>query len=169
MNLSWNLRIVIGLVALTIAAVVCGVIYYTVIRVSKDAPIEFETFPGAQLYLEEQLGEGSDHFYYISTADPLSIESFYREREFNCITQYGTVYENAVRNDSAYIQSTCLLDRSHALGFRQFTRLIIQPARTPIVYLDNNPSNQIVGGGELTGEVVIDIQRQWGNDGLFGG
>lgn len=167
--MSWNLRIVLGLLVLVVILLVVGVVYYNIVRVSKDQALPFDPYPGSQLRLEEKLSAGSDHFYYISTDDPLAIESFYRSRDFECQTLYGDVFENAVRQEGVYIQSTCLLDRSHPLGFSQFTRLTIQPIRAPLQYLDDNPQNQIIGGGTLTGEVIIDIQRQWGNDGLLGG
>lgn len=166
-KLSWNLRIVLGLFALVIILIILFGIYYNIVRASHNKAPEVEAYPGATLVSQEKR-DGWDHHQYLSKSDALAIEGFYRERDFTCRQLYGDIYENGIRKENVYLHSSCLLDRSHALGFHQSAQLIIQPQRTPYQYRDNNPANEIVGGGELTGDVVIDIQRQWGNDGLVG-
>jgi hypothetical protein len=161
-DLSWNVRLVLGMLLLAILFIVAFFIYYTLVRLDRDKALEFETYPGAQLIVEETLTEGYDHFYFTSTDPATEIEDFYAKQGYQCTRHTVDLYEDTVFKENAYYQSNCFLDRSHSLGFTQFNAIIIQPQRTP---WQDPPS---AGGGALTGLVVIDIQRQWGG-GFLGG
>lgn len=169
MQLSWNLRILLGVIAVMFILVIGFFIYYTIERVRHDGPIDVEPYPDAELIIEESLQDGWDRQLYNVQADPQAVERFYQEDGYLCHALQGLAYEDGIRNDTAYLRSTCLLDRSHSLGFRQEVTIIIQPERTPYVHQDNNPANAIIGGGELTGNTAIDVRRQWGNVGILGG
>jgi len=169
-KLSWNLRILLGIITLIIVLIIFFFIYYTIVRLDRNQAIEIEAYPGAQLVNAEELQNGRDHLQYTSNgADPAAIEGFYRERGYTCRTQYGTVYVRGITENNVYVRSTCLLDRSHSLGFKQSVTLRIQPERTAYQYENNDPAGRVVGGGELTGWVVIDFIREWGNVGILGG
>lgn len=169
-NLSWNLRILLGIVALVIVAILGFVAYYNILRLSLDEPPEVDVYPNSELLFESTVREGWEQArYVVDSDDPLAIERFYQEQGFECRTLSGDLYPNGRLEANVYIRSACLLDRSHSLGFRQTVQLDIQPIRTPYVYENDDPTNLIIGGGELTGEVVMDFQFLWGNDGLLGG
>lgn len=167
--MSWSIRILLGLIAIIVIALIAFGIYYTVIRLDRNGPIEVETYPGAQKVVEETVREGHDHLQFTSTASAFDIEHFYREKGYECVAGAGDVWESGIKLDDVYIRSTCLLDRSHSFGFQQTVRIIIQPNREPVVYQDNDPQLPAIGGGTLTGDVIIDVQRFWGSSGLLGG
>ncbi|HLA44483.1 MAG TPA: hypothetical protein VJZ27_13655, partial [Aggregatilineales bacterium] len=87
-GLSWNLRIVLGLALLVILAAIVFFIYYTVVRLDRDGPIDVDTYPNASVVNEESIGEDGDHIQYVSNAPDVSpggvtqhaldIEKFYR-------------------------------------------------------------------------------------------
>ncbi|NJL92781.1 MAG: hypothetical protein HC915_03185 [Anaerolineae bacterium] len=151
-------------------------LYYVFLTFDRDRPVEVEVFPGAELIVEETLRDGWERQFYLGrVADPgqmstyiQELETHYRDQGFTCVSQFGDVYENATRVPNAYIRSRCLLDRTHPLGFRQSAEVIIQPRRVPVTFLNNDPNQRITGGGELTGEVDIDVQRRWGTFRVFG-
>lgn len=161
-DLSWNVRLVLGMLLLAIIAVIGFGLYYTVVRLDRGKALEFEAYPGSQLINEETVAEGFDHFYYTTTDSPELVERFFANQDYVCRRQSADIYVDTVYTENIFVQSVCIVDRSHSLGFIQFNTITIQPQRTP---WQDPPS---AGGGGLTGIVIIDIKRQWGG-GLFGG
>lgn len=152
-RLSWNVRVVLGLIILVIIAAVVFVIYYNVTRTRLDKPMEVNKYPDAQLVFEEKLLDGSDRLYYEIDSDDVGgvdglaqrVEKFYRDEEYTC----RALYDNSV-----YVYSTCLLEKTNFLGFDRFNRIMIVPLRD-----ENN---------NLTGDVGIDVRRSWGSNGGIG-
>lgn len=174
-GLSWNLRIVLGLVGLVIIFGIGFAIFYNVIRSTRNKPLEVDTYPGVQLVVEEKLNDNNDHFYYVGTTDPANaqqyatdVAKFYRDKGYECRILSGNFYENAVLIENGYVRTACLLDRSHPVGVNQSVEITIQLERTPLTYLDNDPQKQITGGGEITGKVIIDVRRSWGTYDVVG-
>jgi hypothetical protein len=168
-NLSWYGRGVILVVGVIILALVFLGIYYAYIRYDRNRPYEFEVYPGVEQVVEEKLSDNEDHFQYLGRTEPNNTENyarqvqrFYTDQGFVCQSLIGDVYENARLLENVYVWSRCVVDRSHGFGVNQTVVIVIQPERTPVIFRDNNPQNEIVGGGELTGVVVIDVQRAWG-------
>ena len=167
--MSWNIRILLGLVGLLILAAIIFGIYYTVVRLGYDGPIEVATYPGAAKAVEETVSPGFDHLQFTSTADPIAIEQFYRQEGYTCRYGEGNVFEHGVLVQDVYIRSDCLLDRSHFLGFHQTVKIVIQPVRSPYTFPNDDRNQDLTGGGVLTGQDVIDVQRTWGTDPVLGG
>src|SRR5688572_28164840 len=118
--MSWNIRILLGLIGLLIVAAIIFGIYYTVVRLQYDGPVEVETYPGAAKTVEETVSPGFDHLQFTtSTADPIAVEQFYRDEGYICRFGTGDVYELGTLVEDVYIRSDCLLDRTHPLGFHQ--------------------------------------------------
>jgi hypothetical protein len=155
-KLSWNLRLVLGLLGLVLLAIILFVVYYNVVRFNRSGALSFEAYPGAQLASYQELGQGADQsFYVLQSNDPIAVERFYVEEGFTCRTLRGKVLiSDGVEQ---YIQSSCLLDRSHPLGFEQSIQITIQPERTEIVYEETNEGRIPVSGGALTGQVIISV------------
>lgn len=174
-NLSWNLRIVLGAVVLVVLVAIGFFLYYTYIRLDRDGPIDVENPPDAELLNEENI-DGFNRRYYVLSSSPelvereaRDIEDFYRDEEFTCVDYQGLVYEDRVRVEGAYIQSICSYDRSHTFGFEQTVRVIIQPERTELTFAGGGTTGEITGGGELTGNVIVVIERTWGSYDVLGG
>ncbi len=152
-RLSWNVRVVLGLIILAIIAVVVFVIYYNVTRARLDKPMEVKAYPNAEKVFEETLLEGNDRLYYEVQAEDVAgvealareIENFYRDEDYTC---------RSLHDNSVYVYSTCLLEKTNFLGFDRFNRIRIVPLR-------DESSN-------LTGKVGIEISRNWGSNGGIG-
>ena len=176
-NLSWNIRILIGILVLAIVLVIGIAVFYNVVRAGYTNPMGVEIYPSAELMFDGTPDNGVQQQVYAVQGDGTQdiptvaqdIQSFYEDEGFECSAQYGTIYENAVRLEDAYLQSNCFKERSHTFGFTQFSRITIQPERRPYQYLDGNPENQITGGGDLTGLIAIEIMREWDSSGILGG
>lgn len=164
-NLGWASRIVLGVIALIVLVVIGAGVYYMVVRSQRSGPLEVEQYPGTETLIDNEVQDGLSHQRYAGTTEignvaayAQQIEKFYRDQGFTCVTQTGETVENGTAVDNTYLQSTCLMDRSHPFGFDQSVRMIIQPERT-------TPDQ----GGALTGRVVIDVQRTWGSYAVIGG
>ncbi|MBZ0310812.1 MAG: hypothetical protein K8I82_32435, partial [Anaerolineae bacterium] len=91
-RLSWNVRVVLGLIILAIIAVVILVIYYNVTRARLDKPMEVKGYPNAEKVFEQKLLEGNDRIYYEITAEDVTgvealaqqVEEFYQDEEYTC-------------------------------------------------------------------------------------
>ncbi|MEW6577656.1 MAG: hypothetical protein AB1435_00515 [Chloroflexota bacterium] len=134
--------VVVVLAAIAVAAVLA-------LRTSRDKPLDVAIYPGARLVNHETLYDGFDHLQYY-TDDPFAdVEAFYLEREgMDCVRQYRTVEERPGQEPlrEGHLSTRCQEDRS-GYGITQVATVLIQP-----VYLDEQPTDQ----------VVIDIQRYWG-------
>lgn len=164
-NLSWNLRIVLGLVILSIIFVIGFGISYSVTSNQYSKALELDVYPGTTLSGQVDLLSGQDRLLYVNMVETVDydtvvarsrdIQRFYEERDYECTVGTGHINVNGQQERNLYIYSRCLLDRSHDFGFQQFNTLIIQPQR-------------LEGSNELTGQILIDVQRQWNNSGFLG-
>ncbi len=167
-NLSWNLRIMLGLVGVAILVAIGFFAWYTFVRLDRDGPLDYDTYPNAELMNEDELPGQVLRRYAVPDA-PENVQRYYTEREFECTATFGDVQEGDTLREDVFVRATCLRDRSHPLGFEQTLRLSIQPERAPLIYQDNNPQNSVIGGGEPTGRTIIDVRATWTNMGLLGG
>lgn len=151
-RLSWNIRIVLGLMIFIVIALVIFVIYYNVARSTLDKAMDVEKYPGAALIFEESVYDGTDRLYYEFSGDSAAVmdnaqrvEKFYADKDYTC---------RALFDNAEYVYSTCLLEKSHFLGFDRFNRIRIVPLRD-----ENNA---------VTGIVGIEVTRNWGSNGGIG-
>ena len=128
-------------------AAVAGYLY---VRWSRNQPPNLKTFPGAVQVIDESAAEGRDHQQYAVVAPVSEVEQFYADQDLTCQSQYASVTAGVdgepVRE--GYLYTRCLADRS-LLGFTQYAVVLIQPQYDPA---------QV-----SSGEVVVDVQRHWGN------
>jgi len=142
---STMVRLALALLALAAVLIIVGVIYFLINRANRNKPLEVDSYPGATQVSSEVLSEGFDHQQYKS-ADPIEkIEQFFRGQEMECTPQYRTVIEQPGQPPvkEGHLYTTCVLDRS-GWGVTQYTKV------------------QIDDGGNPTGQIIIDVQRQWG-------
>jgi|GEM_PF-6108720 len=139
-NLSWNLRLVIGVVLLVIIASVLFFVYYNIQANNRNEPLSLELYDGMTLLNSEALRDGEQRDYYVVTGvAPFDIEKFYQDRDFDCTSLFNAAGE--------YLRSTCLLERTH-LGFWQVASLTIQP--------------------DEEGNVVLVARLSWNDSGFLG-
>lgn len=137
-----TVRIMLMLAIVVTVVVVVGVVAYLLFRSSRGEPIDVGVYPGSTLVAEEVIYDGYDHYQYLSTDPVIEIEAFFDDQDdMDCERQYDYNQDPA-----EHLFTTCLIDRS-ASDMTQFTKVIIQPVRD-----DENA---------LTGQVLIDVQRQW--------
>jgi hypothetical protein len=140
------------LIAVAVVVVVVGVTIAAVLalRASRDKPLDVAIYPGARLANHETLYDGFDHLqYYTDDAFP-AVEAFYLEGEgMECVRQYRTVEERPGQEPlrEGHLSTRCQIDRS-GYGITQVATVLIQP----VYNLD----------GQATDQVIIDIQRYWG-------
>lgn len=143
-------RIVLGLLVLGVLVVVVALVAVLSYRESRNKPLKVGTYPGAQMVSEERLYDGYDHQQYVSTDPVEKIEEFFdRQDDMKCQRQYASVTERPGEEllREGYLYTSCVIDHS-TLGITQYTKVVIQPQQD--------------GAGNLTGQVVIDVQRHWG-------
>jgi hypothetical protein len=151
---AWGKLLIRGVLALFVIGIVgavIGVIAFLSYRSSRDKPLEVKVYPGAVMVNDEVIYDGYDHQQYL-TSDPIeSVEAFYDgQDDMECERQYQRVQqiegEDPIRE--GYLFTSCIIDHS-GLGMTQYTKVVLQPR-----YDD---------AGGATGEVIIDVQRYWGN------
>jgi len=136
-------------VVVVLAAIAVAVLL--ALRASRDKPLDVAIYPGARLVNHETLYDGFDHLQYTSDEPFAAVEAFYLEREdMDCVRQYRTVEERPGQEPlrEGHLSTRCQADRS-GYGITQVATVLIQP-----VYDANE---------QPTGQVVIDIQRYWGD------
>ncbi len=145
------IRLALGVVIVGIVLIVAGVVTFFSYRASRDKPLKVKTYPGAVLVNAETVSAGFDHQQYVSDDPFEDIEQFYAgQNDMVCERQYRVVEErpgqDPLKQDVLFTR--CQIDHS-GLGVTQYTSIVIQPVRDA----DQVPS----------GQVVIDVQRHWGN------
>ncbi len=143
----------VGLSALAVLAmlIVIAVVVFLALRASRNKPLDVAIYPGAQLVNAEKLYEGLDHQQYVSSDSFEAIETFYAaQKDMDCERFYRTVQERPGQEPlkEGHIRTRCQVDHS-GFGVTQYTTITIQPV------FDQNE--------KPTGEVIIDIQRYWGD------
>lgn len=139
----------IAVVVVVVLAVIAAAAVLA-LRASRDKPLDVAIYPGARLVNHETLYDGFDHLQYSSDDPFAAVEAFYFEREdMDCVRQYRTVEERPGQEPlrEGHLSTRCQADRS-GYGITQVATVLIQP-----VYDANE---------QPTGQVVIDIQRYWG-------
>lgn len=151
-RLSWNVRLVLGIVGIIIIGAIVLIIYYNLSRIRLDKPMDVEKYPDANLVYEDSPFDGADRQYYevkgdVNTVNEIAqkVERFYADEDYTC----RALYDNA-----EYVYSTCLLEKTNFWGFDRFNRILIVPIRD--------------GNDTLTGSIGIDINRSWGAGGGLG-
>jgi hypothetical protein len=167
-NLSWYLRGVLGLTALAILFLLGFGIYYTLLSADRNQALDYETYPQAQELNSESTGPRSDRSFYSVQAEAFEVVKFYQDRDYVCLAYYGYGQEGGELKTDAHLFSRCTLNRSHSLGFEQYNIITVNRLRTPVEYQNDDPQGAIVGGLQDTGEVQIEVLRQWSNTGLLG-
>lgn len=148
---KWIIRGVLVLFMLGIMAVIVGVIAFFSYRSSRDKPLEVRAYPGAELVNDEVIYDGYDHQQYTTTDTVEAVEEFYNDQDdMECERQYQRVSEQTGTDTlrEGYLYTSCMIDHS-GFGITQYTQVVIQPR-----YDDD---------GNVTGDVIIDVRRHWGN------
>lgn len=143
-------RVVLVAVVVVVALAAIAIAVVLALRASRDKPLEVAIYPGARLVNHETLYDGFDHLQYYSEDPFAAVEAFYFERDdMDCVRQYRTVEERPGQEPlrEGHLSTRCQADRS-GYGVTQVATVLIQP-----VYDATE---------QPTGQVVIDIQRYWG-------
>lgn len=141
--------VLIAVVVVVVLAVIAAVVVLA-LRDSRDKPLDVAIYPGARLVNHETLYDGFDHLQYYSDDPFAAVEAFYLERKgMKCEPQYRTVEERPGQEPlrEGHLFTRCEADRS-GYGITQVATVLIQP----VYDADEQP----------TGQIVIDIQRYWG-------
>jgi len=173
----WNIRPILVLFGIIIIAALFGAIYYNIVRLDRDRPIQVENYPNGLILVEEAPDANRDRVLYVVRVSNLAtiereatrMTEFYVDQGFECVDGRATIYVEALRTENAYINTTCFIDRSHPLGFTQYARVLIQPERAAYQYEDNDPNRAIIGGGSHTGQIFVELVREWSSYNVFGG
>jgi len=162
-------RIVVGRFVLGVVLVGAAIIAFVAYRGSRNKPIELEQYPGSQKVSSEKLSDTQDHAQYVSTDSLDKIMKFYADdQEMDCTRQQQVM----VLDETLYSQNpecptldtlvaggapvpcvtvpvyVCLVDRS-TLDKTQYAKVTLLPGSDT--------------SGLPTGQVFIDIRREWGN------
>lgn len=148
---STLVRVTLALVLIGIIAVVVAVVALYSYRSSRNKPLAVDIYPGAERVLTEEVYDGFDHQRYMVTASLDEVDQFYTgQDDMECERQYGTVTERLGEEPlrEGHNSTRCVIDRS-GWGVSQFTTVIIQP--------------DVDANGVASGQIVIDVQRHWGD------
>lgn len=142
-------RIVAGVVFVLFLVGLIAFVAYSDIRNDRSQPIDIRHYPGIQLVSERKTSDGTSleqHSGFYENMSPsllTDIEAYYQRQLDKCFR-----LSEDLSDPAAFHTIICEINRSHDwLGFTQFARLEIRPARDE--------------DGDWTGEVLVQVDQVW--------